>query len=156
MDVVDLDPVLIDAVARRKAVLFLGAGASLGATRTNGQKIPDAQTLGALLSEEFLNSEYDRADFKTIYDFSCSTRSVREVQDFIYKTLIDYTPAPFHFLIPRFAWAGIVTTNYDLIIETTYENAAAPLQVLLPNRKDGDGVAETLGHNGLLYVKLHG
>jgi cold shock CspA family protein len=152
----ELDPVLIDAVSAKRAVLFLGAGASIGATRQNGQKIPDAEALGAILSKEFLQSAYDKADFKTIYDFSCSVRSVREVQDFVHKALCDYNPAPFHFLIPRFAWAGIVTTNYDLVLERTYESAENPLQELLANCKDGDGVPEKLGGNGLLYVKLHG
>jgi len=137
-------------------VLFLGAGASLGATRPNGQKIPDAQGLGAILSKQFLNSEYDTADFKTIYDFCCSASSVRDVQNFIHTLLSGYIPAPFHLLIPQFAWAGIVTTNYDLIVELAYRSYAKPLQELLPNCKDGDGVPETLGHNGLLYVKLHG
>ncbi len=41
----ELDTVLIDAVSAKRAVLFLGAGASIGATRPNGQKIPDAAKL---------------------------------------------------------------------------------------------------------------
>ena len=156
MTALELDDVLVDAVSAKRAVLFLGAGASIGATRSNGQKIPDAGKLGANLSTEFLHSEYNHADFKTIYDFACSARSVRDVQDFIQKQLSDYTPAPFHFLIPQFAWAGIITTNYDLVLEEAYKLADDPLQELLPNCKDGDGVPETLGQNGLLYVKLHG
>ena len=152
----DLDPVLVDAVSSRRAVLFLGAGASLGATKANGETIPDAQTLGSMLSKEFLGSDYNRADFKTIYDFSCSTRSVRDVQRFIHEILKDFIPAPFHLIIPTFAWAGIITTNYDLVIERAYDYAAAPIQELFPNCNDGDGVPESLGPNGLLYVKLHG
>jgi tetratricopeptide (TPR) repeat protein len=151
-----LDPVLVSAVSAKRAVLFLGAGASLGATRADGHKIPDAAGLGRLLSSEFLNSQYDNADFKTIYDFSCSTRSVRDVQDFVHKTLSGYNPAPFHLLVPKFAWAGIATTNYDLILEAAYNSTDDTLQHLFPNCKDGDGVPETLGINGLLYVKLHG
>ena len=156
MNASELDPVLISAVSAKRAVLFLGAGASIGATRPNGQKIPDAESLGALLAREFLELAYGKADFKTIYDFSCSSRSVREVQDFVHKTLSGYVPAPFHFLIPSFAWAGVVTTNYDLILENAYASAGDPLQELLPNCKDGDGVPEKIGRNGLLYVKLHG
>ena len=132
MESQDLDPVLRDAVSGRRAVLFLGAGASLGATRTNGQKIPDAQALGTMLSKEFLNSSYNSADFKTIYDFACSTRSVRDVQKFLRETLIDYTPAPFHLLIPTFAWAGIITTNYDLIVEKSYEYSSGAISRIAP------------------------
>jgi hypothetical protein len=105
VSILDLDPVLVDAVSSKRAVLFLGAGASIGATRLDGQKIPDAAKLGAMLSKEFLQSAYDAADFKTIYELSCSTRSVRDVQDYVHKVLLSYNPAPFHLLIPKFAWS---------------------------------------------------
>jgi tetratricopeptide (TPR) repeat protein len=151
-----IDPGLLEAISARRAVLFLGAGASLGAKRANGTLIPDAAGLGTLLSKNFLNPAYDNADFKTIYDFSCSARSILDVQDFIHQTLIGCHPAPFHRLIPTFAWAGVATTNYDLVLERAYEGHSGSLQTLLPNCKDGDGVPEALGPNGLLYVKLHG
>jgi hypothetical protein len=80
---VELDPGLLDAISAKRAVLFTGAGASLGATRDGGRTIPTAQGLANNLSRQFLRSAYNNADFKTIYDPSCSTRSVREVQDFI-------------------------------------------------------------------------
>jgi hypothetical protein len=98
-----IDPGLLEAISARRAVLFLGAGASLGAKRANGTLIPDAAGLGTLLSKNFLNPAYDNADFKTIYDFSCSARSILDVQDFIHQTLIGCHPAPFHRLIPTFA-----------------------------------------------------
>lgn len=152
----ELDKALVEAVTTGRAVLFLGAGASLGATRENGAKIPLASELGARIASEFLGAGYEQADFKTICDFSASERSGRELQQFIHKELIGFRPAPFHHLIPRLAWAGIATTNYDLIIEEAYKNTPDRIQELIPNCKDGDGAAERLGSNGLLYVKLHG
>jgi tetratricopeptide (TPR) repeat protein len=153
---IELDLGLLEAISAKRAVLFTGAGASFGAKRDDGRTIPMAQALANSLSRQFLRSVYDNVDFKTVYDLSCSTRSVREVQDFIYTELSGYKPEPFHLLIPTFAWAGIITTNYDLILEGAYKLAPAPVQELLPNCKDGDGVPESVGSSGLLYVKLHG
>jgi NAD-dependent SIR2 family protein deacetylase len=152
----ELDLGLLDAISAKRAVLFTGAGASIGATRPDGQNIPTAQGLANSLSKQFLRSAYQNVDFKTVYDLSCSTRSVREVQEFVHTELSNYKPAEFHLLIPTFAWAGIVTTNYDLVLEAAYKLSPHPLQELLPNCKDDDGVVESVGSKGLLYVKLHG
>jgi tetratricopeptide (TPR) repeat protein len=54
------------------------------------------------------------------------------------------------------AWAGLLTTNYDLVIERAYALAKSPLQHLVPNVKDDDDATERLDHRSLLYVKLHG
>jgi hypothetical protein len=153
---VELDAGLLEAVAGGRAVLFLGAGASLGATRVDGTPIPAARELGRRIAAEFLGAGYEDADFKTICDFAASARSGREVQAFIHKQLIGFAPASFHLLIPSFAWAGIATTNYDQVIEEAYKSVEARVQDLVPNCRDGDGTAERLGVRGLLYVKLHG
>lgn len=151
-----LDAGLIDSVTGGKAVLFLGAGASLGARRKDGAEIPAAAELGKRIATEFLGSGYDNVDFKTICDFAASARSGRELQTFIYQQLSGFEPASFHFRIPRFVWGGIATTNYDLVLEGAYEATKDRLQDLVSNCKDGDGAPERLGSNGVLYVKLHG
>lgn len=153
---IELDAGLVDRVATGKAVLFLGAGASIGAKRTDGSGIPDAGELGRRIATKFLGPGYDNADFKTICDFAASARSGREVQEFIHDQLEKFAPAPFHLLIPKFAWSGLATTNYDLVLEDAYEAAANRIQELIPNCKDGDGAPERLGSKGVLYVKLHG
>ena len=147
---------LISAIREGRAVLFLGAGASVGATRTDSKKIPTAKILGARIAENFLGVGFEDADFKTICDFAASARSVRELQAFIHAELSDFEPADFHRLIPTFVWAGIATTNYDLVIESAYRLVDGRLQDLIVNCCDGDGAAEKLGSNGVLYVKLHG
>jgi hypothetical protein len=53
-----------------------------------------------------------------------------------------FQPADFHLLIPTFAWAGIATTNYDLVVERAYQRAPSPLQKVVPNVKDGDGATD--------------
>jgi hypothetical protein len=108
---------LVAAVAEGRAVLFLGSGASRGAKNKSGQEIPDARGLANELINEFLGPDYAGLDFRVAYDLSCSQRDVLTIQRFIFTRLNQFEPAVFHLLIPQFVWAGIITTNYDLIIE---------------------------------------
>lgn len=147
---------LVTAIKEGRAVLFLGAGASRGATNIGKQGIPDGDELAQILAKEFLDDEYQGYDFRTIYDLSCSTRDTRTVQKKLFEVLNPFEPADFHCLIPTFAWAGIVTTNYDLIVERAYQNTPSRLQKLIANIKDGDGATEQLSDMSVLFVKLHG
>src|SRR5262245_60038882 len=112
---------LIAAGVEGRAVLFLGAGASRGARNGKGEHIPLANDLAAELVDRFLGPEYKGSDFRTAYDLSCSQRDVPTVQRFLYDRLIPFEPADFHLLVPKFAWAGLLTTNYDLILERSYK-----------------------------------
>ncbi|SHI13699.1 SIR2 family protein [Bradyrhizobium erythrophlei] len=147
---------LVEAIAGGRAVLFLGAGASRGATKPDGTRIPLADDLKKVIAKELLGPGYDGFDFAQVCDFAASMRSGRELQQLIHHELIGFDPSPFHKLIPTFVWGGIVTTNYDLIIEDAYKAVGSPAQTLVVNRKDGDGAAERLGERGVLYVKIHG
>ncbi len=153
---VTLDSGLIDAVRSGRAVLFLGAGASLGARNAAGRLIPGAPELTKRITSEFLGPGYDELDFKTAYDLAASHRSVRELQAFLHRELHDYQPADFHLLMPTFVWAGLVTTNYDLIVERAYEKTKQAAQKILTSCKDDDGATDQLGPGRVLYVKLHG
>lgn len=147
---------LVSAVAEGRAVLFLGAGASRGAKNGAGEEIPLASDLAAQLTQEFLGPGYDGIDFRVAYDLSCSQRDTLTVQRFIFSRLNQFQPAQFHLLIPQFVWAGLITTNYDLIIERSYSQMRTAVQKLVPNVKDGDGSTSKLDHRSVLYNKLHG
>ena len=47
-------------------------------------------------------------------------------------------PSEFHKLIPRFRWFAIITTNYDLVLEKTYELDNHKLQKIAPIISDDD------------------
>jgi tetratricopeptide (TPR) repeat protein len=147
---------LVAAVAEGRAVLFLGAGASRGAKDANGNEIPLASQLAEKLIATFLGPPYAGLDFRTAYDLSCSQRDVRTVQRFLFDQLSPFHPAAFHERIPTIPWAGLLTTNYDLIIERAYSKARSPVQKLVPNVRDDDGSADLLDYRSVLYVKLHG
>lgn len=153
----EVPPELISAIREGRAVLLLGAGASYGAPDKNLNKIP----LGAQVAEElvslYLSEDYKGLDFRTAYDLSCSQRDVRTVQKYLHDRLNPFEPAEFHKLIPTFGWAGMMTTNYDLIIEKSYKAVdGKALQKILPHVKDNDGATSVQDEKSLLYVKLHG
>jgi hypothetical protein len=150
-----LDTSLIAAAREGRIVLFLGAGASLGAKNKNGQAMPDGRRLGLMIVEKFLRPEHTTLDFKTICDFACAESSVRDVQKFIHDVLIAFEPTAAHLDIPKFIWAGIAGTNYDLLVERSY---AAPggLQKIVPYTKNGTGAIDRHDGSQILYAKLHG
>jgi hypothetical protein len=147
---------LIAAVAEGRAVLLLGAGASLGATDSNGLPIPDGTKLAGEIVKEFLGDEYKDYPFRSAYELACSSRDVQTVQKFIFDRLSAFHPTDFHLIVPTLPWAGILTTNYDLVIERAYSKVPSPIRKLIPNVRDGDGSTDRLDYRSVLYVKLHG
>jgi tetratricopeptide (TPR) repeat protein len=153
----DLPSELISAVTEGRAVLLLGAGASYGAQDAQGTKIPLGAALANELIEAYLGVAYAGLDFRAAYDLSCSQRDVRTVQKFVHDRLFPYSPAQYHLKIPSFAWAGILGTNYDLIVERAYERKGTScLQRLVPLVKDDTKITASLDTKSVLYVKLHG
>jgi tetratricopeptide (TPR) repeat protein/cold shock CspA family protein len=147
---------LLVAVAEGRAVPFLGAGASRGATDDKGNGIPTATELASKIVDAFLGPDYKDCDFRSAYDLACSSRDVLAVQKFVFDLLSPFRPADFQLLLASFPWAGILTTNYDLVVERAFSKAKPPLQRLVPNLKDDDGATDRLDQRSVLYVKLHG
>src|SRR5438132_12449377 len=132
-----LQPGLLDAVRGGRVILLLGAGASRGAAKPGGAQIPGAPELAKRIVSEFLGPDYEGASFRSAYDLAASDRSVRELQGFILRELFEYQPADFHLVLPGFVWAGLATTNYDLIIDRAYERCTGVQQELIQYCKDG-------------------
>ena len=140
-----------------KAVLVLGAGASQGATQTDGAKPPDGPQLGRLIANHFLGDRFPTSSLSQISEYAISESSLAEVQEFIRNIFENLEPATFHRLIPKFRWHGLATTNYDRIIEKAYEVERERLQVVQPIISNGDGIQDALRTpDGVLLLKLHG
>ena len=153
-----LPPSLVNAVESQSAVLFLGAGASYGATHPNKEPIPNAERLRDQLSGRFLAGELKNRPLHAVAEYAANETSLVTVQQFIRDLFQPFGPADFHLLIPRFRWHGIVTTNYDLILERSYSSSAQRLQQLVPFVKNGQNVETEMKKtvNGIQYLKLHG
>lgn len=69
---IDLPSGLVSAIKERRAVLFLGAGASLECVNDSGKNPPSALELRDKLCDKFFEGEFKDYDLKAIADFAIS------------------------------------------------------------------------------------
>ena len=148
---------LIDDVKAGRVILFLGAGASVGAVKKSGEKAPIGTELGERIATQFLSPQYRDRSLSSIAELAISESSFSRVQDFIAEQFTNLIPANFHKSICTLKWRAIATTNYDLVVEDSYDSAESNAQELVPIRSDEDRVDEKLKGDGqVAYFKLHG
>ena len=153
----ELTSFLKTQIREGKVVLVLGAGASHGATQTDGAKPPDGPQLARLIAKRFLGDRFPTSSLSQISEYAISESSLAEVQEFIRNIFESLEPATFHRLIPKFRWHGLATTNYDRIIEKAYRAERERLQVVQPIISNGDRIQDALRvPASVLLLKLHG
>jgi len=155
---IDLPSNLLQGIQQGNVVLFLGAGASLGAAHPKNHKIPSANALRDLISDNYLAGELKDRSLAVVAEYAANEQSLPLLQKFVRDLITDFQPSNAHKLVPTFQWHGIVTTNYDLLVERAYEQVSDRVQELIPFVKNGQPVeTESKKHtNGLQYLKLHG
>lgn len=155
---IDIPPTLKDAVKDQRAVLFLGAGASRNAKHPNGDQIPQGDSLRKLICQKFLGGKLMEKPLNAVAAMAANEVGLAEFQSYISNLFMPFEPANFHFLIARFRWRAIVTTNFDLIVERVYANSANSRQNLIKTVKDGDRFDTRLNKesNPVGFYKLHG
>lgn len=154
---IDIPPYLEQQVSSGKAVLLLGAGASLGATDANGKRAPKTDELRDLLSDKFLGGKLKNRTLSQVAEYAISESNLLAVQEFIRQRFEGLRPTDAHNLLPTFRWWGLATTNYDRLIETAYEKAKKPAQRLVPFVENGERIdAYTRDPENVLLLKLHG
>lgn len=155
-----LPKILTDYIKEGNVILFLGAGASIGAEHPQKKKIPNGKQLAKMLVDKFLGNEYSGIPLTRAAELSIALTDLFTVQDYLASIFTEYWPAEHHQLISNFLWKTIVTTNYDLIIERSYEKAISAkenVQTIVPFLKNTDRVEEKLRQpNSIPYIKLHG
>lgn len=148
---------LVRQIERGEVVLYLGAGASIGATHPKNHTVPIGVKLANLISDEFLDGEKYNNNLMWVSQLAAQNASYSQVQHFIADYLRDFEPASFHLEIPTYKWKQIVTVNYDDIIEKAYRKSLGSIQKLHRYVGDKDNIDQLLREeNSLLYVKLHG
>lgn len=96
-------------------------------------------------------------DLGQIAEYAISERDLGTVQQFIRDTFLPLLPTEAHKLLPKFMWHGMVTTNYDLLIEAAYEVTKSRLQDPRPMIENRDRTDENLRNpRNVLLLKLHG
>jgi tetratricopeptide (TPR) repeat protein len=148
---------LVTNVREGKAVLVLGAGASIGAVGPAGAKPPSGRELAGLLSDKFLGGKFRTEPLGVVSEYAISETSLTTVQDYIRSIFLPFEPAVFHRLIPRFRWHGLATTNYDQVVEKAYDSEPQRLQRLQPVIQNGDSLQDLIRDpNSVPFLKLHG
>jgi tetratricopeptide (TPR) repeat protein len=148
---------LITSVRDQRAILFLGAGASREGKNEASVSTYSAKELRDKLSEHFLGK---------VYEYSLMDLSERLIVDkgqplvfnYIRKLLDTFEPGVAHRLITSFRWRALATTNYDRLIEKSYEQSTKRLQNPVVFLKNNEPIDERLKDtpNPVELLKLHG
>jgi len=154
----DIPHHLVEQIRAGKAILFLGAGASKGATASTEPKDPPSgNELGRLLSNKFLGGDSKDKPISVIGEYCIAESDLRTVQRYIAEIFDRYTPSSAQKAIADFRWAALVTTNYDQIIEKAYAANKDRLQSPVPIRRNSDRVDyELRAPDAVTLLKLHG
>lgn len=152
-----LPPALINQAREGRIVLFLGAGATIGAKVGGVLAPPDGEQLRDRIAAQFLPDHLAKHELTWVAELAASATDLYELQDFVAEQFRDIRPAGFHSLIPTFVWRGLATTNYDRLIETVFANAEKRAQAVVPFLSDQDRVDHKLrDRSTVALLKLHG
>ncbi len=111
-------------------VLFVGAGAGHYFLKPDGSKAPDARALAAVLADKYkIDLGGDDPDLAAVSELVEVRRGRTELEATIAAELAALEPADAFQRLIRRGWKGIFTTNYDNMIERTFELDAEPQQV---------------------------
>lgn len=115
---------------KNRIVLFLGAGASIGAVNADGKALPNAYELRNALWEEFKADRtrpFDPSELRlmslehaaAIVETSAGRK---EVNDFLVSRFTCEKPMWQHLVLPHLQPLSIFTTNYDEMVELGYKH----------------------------------
>jgi hypothetical protein len=169
---------MLEAIDKGECTLFLGAGASSPTGMPSGEKLRD------LITDAFLaGKEESERPVSLGRDWGLSLASAVSlagaqpgidrsvIEKFVLDRLsgassknegdsVSYSPSPAHLKIPWFRWRAIVTTNYDRLIEMSYEDEekegrAIQEMVLVLKEKDLSDIGTT-SSGKVSLLKPHG
>lgn len=147
----------LERLAKGEGILFVGAGASRAATGPAGLKGLSGNDLRDLLCDRFLKGEKKDKQLAYVGDLVKSEVGILDMQRYVCGLFQGLTPTAPHFLLPKFKWKAIFTTNYDLLIERAYDAIAERVQNLGKIVCDDDDFQAVLKDpKGLPLLKLHG
>ncbi|ANB03667.1 hypothetical protein ECTOBSL9_0939 [Ectothiorhodospira sp. BSL-9] len=153
----DLDPSLLDAVKKGKAIPIFGAGILHGAHFPTGKSPLLGEDLKILLSDHFLSGDHKNTSLAFVAELAVSQSDLFTLQRFVADQFSDIKPATFHCDLTRFNWRALFTTNYDLLIEESYKASGNPLQRCQPILSNFDPLDEIRRTDDRVPLyKLHG
>lgn len=153
-----LSDYLLSQILNGKAILFLGAGASLDASSSDGKYVGlTGNQLRDLICDEFLSGKSKGKNLSYVGAVTKDLAGMVPVHELIKKQTSELIPTPGHEVIPKIKWKAIATTNYDELVEKAYKTASKAPQVLRRIVGDGDDIQTVLSDdNNVPLLKLHG
>jgi hypothetical protein len=156
---VEIPQELIDSIRARKCILFVGPGLSSLAGFPTWPQLIDRLVAKAKLSPnaqlEGLEAMEARGDYLMLAEFARSTLGPWNYTQLLKKELgRPIPPSPVHRLIAETDYRGIITTNYDRLLEHTIAQVRQ-----MPNTFTTEGIAamgEALFNPELFIYKMHG
>lgn len=154
---IEIPSYLEEQIKAGRAVLILGAGASLGAVDGSSRPAPRTDQLRDLIADNYLGGKLKNRSLSQVAEYAISESNLLEVQDFIRLRFEGLNTTEAHRLLPEFRWWGLATTNYDRLIEQAYAHCNTPAQELVPFVENGDRIDEHLRNPlNVILLKLHG
>lgn len=151
-----ISSVLIDAIKSKNVVLFLGAGFAYNANHPEGKKPPLGNELANLISKRFLDGKYEDNPLTFVSDLAISETSLFSVQAYISEIFEHFSPNENQSLYFSFPWKAIFTTNYDYIVERSFQSNVNTVQQLSPIFRNTPEQQIFKSPNTVPYYKLHG
>ncbi|MCW4024539.1 MAG: SIR2 family protein [Candidatus Bathyarchaeota archaeon] len=135
---IEIPPDLLEQISKGRASLFLGAGASCEAGFPGSNDIAKflADATGAAHKEYLENQNLSTvADYLYLDKKNFGPQWVRQkIIEFIenHQRHVKRPPSRAHELMTKIKWRTIFTTNYDRLVEISYDSSAESVQRLLP------------------------
>jgi hypothetical protein len=152
----EIPPLLIENIAKKNIVLFLGSGYLYNAVHPEGAKAPLGPGLADMISERFLGSSHNGSPLTFVSDLAISETSLFEVQSYIYGIFEKFSPNDSHLLFASLPWKAIFTTNYDFIVERSFQRNPKAIQELSVVIRNTPQQQIFRSPNTVPYYKLHG
>ncbi|UWX59764.1 SIR2 family protein [Chryseobacterium oranimense] len=148
---------LIEQIKDGKVILFLGAGAAFDSKHPKGLAPLTGKQLADKIADKFLGDQYLNYDLQHVSELAINETDLYTVQKFIADIFIDFNPGDHHLRIPLYKWNSIYTTNYDLLIEKSYDKVKNSVQTLSIFIKNGERIQDkSTSSSSVFYNKLHG
>jgi hypothetical protein len=134
---IEIPGTLMEEISKGRASLFLGAGASLEAGLIGTNELSDylikraGNPQSSILNGQTLDAVADYLYMEPGYGKQWIRQELIKFFEEKHKT-IKRPPSQGHEIITKMRWRTIFTTNYDRVVEISYDSNSGNVQRILP------------------------
>ena len=159
---------LLAQIRRGRCVLFAGAGLSRQVRRASGHPLPAwndllreiallGRTAGYPISDDLLNTIAEGRLLEAGQDLQ-EVLPAAALSAYLYEIFADpaVRPSAAHLIVPQLRLRAVVTTNYDTLIEDSYNQITGALPVTLTYLTYVAGFSNPMRTGEFFVYKIHG